>query len=404
MTQRPEKSSPTTLSFPTQAVHAGNEVYGGSGAIRTPIVMANSYALPDDPSGLSWSGTDVPLYTRNSGANQLGLQRKLAALDGGEDAVVLASGVAALHSVFFTHLRSGDHVVVADVTYEATWRLFTELLPEKYGIEATFVDMTDLDAVRAAMRPNTRLLHTEAIGNPTTKVTDIAEVAAIAHEAEALLVVDSTFTPPPLYRPLADGADLVVHSLTKYINGHGDAMGGAVIGSRELVDPIKSDAMVDVGGVISPFNAWLISRGSVTLPLRLRQQNATAAELAEYLAGDARIAYVTYPGLASHPQHETAARQFGGRGYGAMLAFAVRGDPDAQNRFVANLRVITSAVSLGHDESLIVHVGTEGPRVAHYPDEFRQWGHLRFSVGLEEPADLIADIAAALDETFGDQA
>lgn len=403
MTQRPDKKSPDTLAFPTQAVHAGNEVDGGSGAIRAPIVMANSYALPDDPSGLSWSGTEVPLYTRNSGANQLGLQRKLAALESGEDAVVLGSGVAALHAVFFTHLRSGDHIVVADVTYEATWRLFAELLPEKYGIEATFVDMTDLDAVRSAIRPNTRLVHTEAIGNPTTKVTDIAAVAAIAHEAGALLVVDSTFTPPPLYRPLADGADLVVHSLTKYINGHGDAMGGAVIGSRELVDPIKSEAMVDVGGVISPFNAWLITRGSVTLPLRLRQQNATAARLAEHLEADPRVAYVAYPGLASHPQHALATRQFGGRGHGAVLAFAVRGGPEEQNRFVANLRVITSAVSLGHDESLIVHVGTEGPRVAHYPPEFRRWGHLRFSVGIEDPDDLMADLTAALDETFGEK-
>ncbi len=225
MTTRPDKSLPDTLSFPTNAVHAGNEIDAGSGAIRTPIIMANSYALPEDPSQLSWSGTDVPLYNRNSGANQLGLQRKLAALEGGEDAVVLASGVAALHAVFFSHLRTGAHVVVADVTYEATWRLFAELLPDRYGIEATFVDMMDLDAVRAAIRPNTRIVHVETIANPTTKVTDIAAVASIAHDAGALLVVDSTFTPPPLYRPLEDGADLVVHSLTKYINGHGDAMG-----------------------------------------------------------------------------------------------------------------------------------------------------------------------------------
>ncbi|WP_277682394.1 trans-sulfuration enzyme family protein [Saccharomonospora azurea] len=401
MTTRPDKRVPETLSFPTSAVHAGNEIDAGSGAIRTPIIMANSYALPEDPANLSWSGTDVPLYTRNSGANQLGLQRKLAALEGGEDAVVLASGVAALHAVFFSHLRTGDHVVVADVTYEATWRLFAELLPDRYGIEATFVDMTDLDAVRAAIRPNTRIVHVEAIANPTTKVTDVAAVASIAHEAGALLVVDSTFTPPPLYRPLEDGADLVVHSLTKYVNGHGDAMGGAVIGSAELIEPIKSDAMVDVGGVISPFNAWLITRGSVTLPLRLRQQTSSAARIAARLREDPRVAYVAYPGLPDHPQHEVASRQFGGRGYGAMMAFAVAGDPDTQNRFVANLRIITSAVSLGHDESLIVHVGTEGPRVAHYPEEFRTWGHLRFSVGLEDPDDLIADLIGALDETFG---
>ncbi|WP_166997438.1 trans-sulfuration enzyme family protein [Paramicrobacterium fandaimingii] len=401
MTPRPDAHDPSTLQFLTQAVHAGNAIDAGSGAIRTPIVMANSYALPDDPSSLSWSNTDTKTYTRNTGTNQEALQSKLATLEGGDDAVVLASGVAALHAVFFTHLKSGDHVVVGDVTYEAIWKLFTDLLPVKYGIEATFVDTSDPDAVDAAMRPNTKLVHVEAIGNPTTKVTDIAAVAAVAHAAGALLTVDSTFTPPPLYRPLADGADLVVHSLTKYINGHGDAMGGAVIGSAELVGTIKAEAMVDVGGTISPFNAWLIMRGSVTLPLRLRQHLASAEQIAAHLDADPRVAYVAYPGLDSHPQHDVAARQFGGRGFGGVLAFAVDGDPDTQNRFVANLRLITSAVSLGHDESLIVHVGTSGPRVQHYPDEFKRYGHLRFSVGLEDPADLIADLDAALDATFG---
>jgi cystathionine beta-lyase/cystathionine gamma-synthase len=297
--------------------------------------------------------------------------------------------VAALHAVFFTHLRSGDHVVVADVTYEAVFRLFRDLLPVKYGIEATFVDTSDLDAVRAAIRPGTKLVHLEAIANPTTRVTDIAAVAEVAHSVGAIVSVDSTFTPPPLYRPLADGADLVVHSLTKYVNGHGDAMGGAVIGRRELIEPIKADAMVDVGGVISPFNAWLINRGSITLPLRLRQHLRNASTVAAFLDDDPRVAYVAYPGLPTHPQHDLAERQFGGRGFGAMIAFAVDGDPDTQNRFVANLRVITSAVSLGHDESLIVHVGTDGPRVAHYPEPFRRYGHLRFSVGIEDPDDLV---------------
>lgn len=382
----------------TMSVHSGNDSSGPS--VRTPITMANSYHLPDNPETLDWSGTEQLFYTRNSGANQVALQTKLAAMEHAEDAVVLASGVAALHAVFFTLLRTGDHVVVSDTTYEATWKLWSRLLPEKYGIEATFVDVTDSDAVRAAFRPNTRMMIVEAIANPTTKIADIAALAAVTHDADALLVVDSTFTPPPLYRPLADGADLVVHSLTKYINGHGDAMGGAILGRTELLDPIRAQAMVDVGGVISPFNAWLIARGSITLPLRLRQHQNTAATLAQFLAEDERIAYVAYPGLASHPQHDLATRQFGGRGHGAMMAFAVRGDSATQNRFVSNLQIITSAVSLGHDESLIVHVGTDGPRVAAYPDEFRRWGHLRFSVGLEDADDLRADLSTALDRTF----
>ena len=382
----------------TRAVHSGNDDTGA--AIRTPITMANSYHLPAEPESVDWSGTDQLLYTRNSGANQLALQTKLAALDEGEDAVALASGVAALHAVFFSLLRTGDHVIVSDTTYEATWKLWTELLPRKYGLEATFVDITDLESVSAAIRPTTRLLVTEAIANPTTKVADIAALADIAHDADALLMVDSTFTPPPLYRPIRDGADLVVHSLTKYINGHGDAMGGAVIGRRDLIARIKGEAMVDVGGVISPFNAWLIARGSITLPLRLAQHQASAMTVAQMLHDDPRIAFIAYPGLASHPQHDLAARQFDGRGFGGMMAFAVDGDPATQNRFVSHLAIIKSAVSLGHDESLIVHVGTDGPRVAAYPEPFKRWGHLRFSVGLEDADDLVADLRQALDAAF----
>lgn len=399
MKSRPDRNDPGTLSELSLSVHAGNMI-DSTKALRTPLVMANSFQLPDDPSEISWSATSPGLYTRNTGVNQDALQTKLAALDRGEDAVALASGVAALHAVFFTHVRRGDHVVVSDVTYEATWRLWNELLPDRYGIEATFVDITDLDAVRAAMRPETRLVCVEAIANPTTQVTDIAAISAIAHSFDAFLMVDSTFTPPPFYRPLEDGADLVVHSLTKYINGHGDAMGGAVVGRRELIEPIKADAMVDVGGVISPFNAWQIQRGSVTLPLRLRQHFGSALAIADFLDRDERVAYVYYPGLASHPQHELAVRQFGGAEFGGMIAFAVEGDPGTQNRFVANLRLVTSGFSLGHDDSLIVHTGTEGGRVRYYPEPFRTRGHLRLSVGLEDTDDLLADIQWALDKTF----
>lgn len=396
MTDRPDKHDPSSCRLETQAVHGGNAVDRGTGAIRTPLVLANSYALPEDPSSLSWSGFDTPLYTRNSGVNQIALQRKLAALEHAEDAVVLASGVAALHGVFFSLLRTGDHAVISDVTYEATFRLFRDILPARYGVEATFVDTSDPDAVRAAIRPATKLVHTEVVANPTTRVCDIPTVAAVTHEAGALLSVDSTFTPPPLYRPLEHGADLVVHSLTKFVNGHGDAMGGAVLGATELLDPIRADVMIDVGGVISPFNAWLISRGAITLPLRLRQHLASAQRVAEFLASRPEVVYVAYPGLPSHPQHPLAARLFDGEPPGAVLAFALDGDADTQNRFVADLRVITSAVSVGHDESLIVHVGPDGPRAAHWPDEFRRYGHLRLSVGLEDPDDLIADLAGAL--------
>ncbi|MGF6999679.1 trans-sulfuration enzyme family protein [Paraburkholderia sp. GAS32] len=399
--QRPDKGDLSTLSFATQAVHGGNVADATTGAVRTPIVMANSYLLPEDPSTMDWSSPDGLTYTRNAGHNQVCLEKKLAAMEHGEEAAVFATGVAALHAIFFTFLKSGDHVVLGDVTYEAVWRLFAELLPERYGIEATFVDMGDLAAVQAAMRANTKLVHTETIANPTTKVADIAAVAEIAHRGGAMLSVDATFTPAPMYRAVEHGADFVVHSLTKYINGHGDAMGGAVIGRSELVRELKHNALVDLGATISPFNAWLIMRGSVTLPLRFERQLASAKKVAAYLDADPRIAYVLFPGLPSHPQHEVAVRQFGGSNFGAMMAFAVEGGPDIQNRFVSNLRVITSAVSLGHDETLIVHVGADGRGGAeNYPREFQKYGHLRLSVGLEDPDDLVADIAAALDATF----
>ncbi|MFF5670165.1 trans-sulfuration enzyme family protein [Streptomyces hygroscopicus] len=397
---RPDKHDPAAIGFATQAVHLGNAVDAGSGAVRSPLVMANSYALPEDPSTMGWSNTEHPIYTRNGGKNQRDLEYKLAALEQGEEAVVFATGVAALHAVFFAHLRSGDHVVVSDVTYEAVWRLFSELLVDRYGITATFVDTSDLQAVRSAITRQTRLLHTETIANPTTKVADITALSGIAREAGILLTVDSTFTPPPFYRPLRHGADIVIHSLTKYINGHGDAMGGVVIGSSDLLRPVRSDALVDVGGVVSPFNAWLISRGSITLPLRLRQQFSSAQRVAEYLAGHPDVAFVFYPGLETHPQYELAKRQFGGSGNGGVLAFALEGDSRRQNDFVNHLGVITSAVSLGHDESLIVHVGPDGRGGSeNYPEPFREYGHLRLSVGLEEPDDLIADIDHAIRES-----
>jgi cystathionine beta-lyase/cystathionine gamma-synthase len=400
--QRPDKKQPASLAFDSQAVHAGNSPDATTGAIVTPIVMSNSYQLPDDPSGLDWSDSQRLFYTRNSGHNQLCLERKLAALERGEAAAVFSTGVAALHAIFFTFLNSGDHVVVSDVTYEAVSRLFSELLPQRYGIEVTFVDISDLAAVQAAMRPNTKLVHAETIANPTTKVADVAALAAIAHAFGAMLSIDATFTPPPMFRGLEHGADLVAHALTKYINGHGDAMGGAVIGRAELIRRLKNDALVDVGGSISPFNSWLIMRGSVTLPLRLARHLSTAQVVAGFLGQDPRVAFVAFPGLASHAQHDLASRQFGGSSYGAVMAFAVEGGTHVQNQFVASLRLITSAVSLGHDASLIVHVGSDARRGSKcYPDVFQRFGHLRLSIGLEDPEDLIADIKAALDDTMG---
>jgi methionine-gamma-lyase len=388
----------------TRAVHVGNEYPPGAIPLRLPLVMANSYRLPASHYDMDWSVADGDLvYNRDAGVNQLGLQGRLSALETAEDTVVLASGVAALHAVFFCFLNSGDHVIVGDIAYEAVWRLLDELLPRKYGVESTFVDTSDLDAVKRAMRPNTKLVHTETIANPTTRVADVGALAAIAHRAGALLSVDATFTPPVTYRPLADGADLVIHSLTKHINGHGDAMGGAVSGSKRLISVLKEDAMLDVGGIISPFNAWMIMRGISTLPLRFERQCRTALRIAQLLEDDRRVAFTAYPGLPSHPQHAVAARQFGDAN-GGVVAFALDGPAEVFTAFVDALRLLTPAVSLGHDESLIVHVGAAveaGRRGSNrYPEPFRRLGHLRFSAGLEDVEDLESDILQALQVAF----
>ena len=382
------------MKFATRSVHVGNAIDGETGAIRRPITMANSYALPYDPSDINWSTSEGSLYTRNGGANQRYLQDKLKSLEGAEDCVVLASGVAALSGVFFAFLRSGDHAVVSDSTYIAAYRLLHELLPEKYGVETTLVDSTDTEAVKAAVRPNTKLIHIETPANPTLKVSDIAATAEIAHKAGVLLSVDNTFASPYNQRPAELGADLCVESLTKYINGHGDAMGGAVLGRKSQIDKIRAEAMVNLGGAISPFNAWLIMRGAVTLPLRMRQHNSSAMEVAKFLEHQDAVRFVRYPGLPSHPEHDVARRQME-NGFGGVMAFGLVGDHDAHNRFVSRLEIITSAVSLGHDESLIVFLGENDERQYLYPDVFHD-GFFRLSVGLEDVEDIIEDIGQAL--------
>ncbi|HBG56348.1 MAG TPA: cystathionine gamma-lyase [Ruminococcaceae bacterium] len=382
------------FGFKTRAVHTGNDVDKDTGAIKRPITMGNCYELPYDPTHLNWSSADKALYTRNGGVNQKYLQQKIAALEGTEDSVVLASGVAALSGIFFTFLKAGDHVVTSKVTYIAVYRLLTEHLKNKYGIEATLVDTSDPEAVRAAIRPNTKLIHIETPGNPTIGISDIAAIAKIAHEKGILFSVDNTFASPYLQRPAELGADLTVESLTKYINGHGDALGGAVSGKKELLDQIRLQAMVNLGGAISPFNAWLIMRGAVTLPLRMRQHSESALAVAKYLKDSPAVRFVAYPGLESDPGHATAAKQMK-NGYSGMIAFGLKGDTDAHNRFVSYLRVITSAVSLGHDESLIVLIGADDERQYLYPEKFHG-GFFRFSVGLEDTQDIIGDIDQAL--------
>lgn len=382
--------------FQTRAVHTGNDIDRETGAIKRPITMANSYELPYDPTDMNWSSAAGNLYTRNGGSNQKYLQEKIASLEGGEDCVVLASGVAALSGLFFALLEKGDHVIFSSVTYIAVYRLLNELLNNKFGVETTIVDTSDPENVKAALRPNTKLIHIETPGNPTTTISDIRAIAEIAHENGALLSVDNTFASPYNQRPIGLGADFTVESLTKYINGHGDSMGGAIIGRTEYLDVIRAQSQVNLGATISPFNAWLIMRGSVTLSLRMRQHNENALAVARWLESLDCVSFVAYPGLESHPGHETAKKQMA-PGFGGVLAFGLKADHDTHNRFVSHLNVITSAVSLGHDESLIVFLGEDDERQYLYPDEFSN-GFFRFSVGIEDVEDIIGDIRQALEK------
>jgi methionine-gamma-lyase len=399
-TTRPDKHDFDTLSGNTWSVHGGNHADATTGAIRTPIVMANSYRLPTDPSTIDAPDFDGLVYTREHGANQRGLEEKLAKLDHGEAAAVFGTGMAALHAAFFTILNPGDHAIVSNVVYMRVAGLFQSVFPAKLGIAVDFVDITDLEAVRAAVRPNTRLIHTEVIANPDLRVADVDALAHIAHKVGALQTSDSTFTPPPMMRPIDYGADLVIHSLTKYYNGHGDAMGGVAVGARDLIEEVRTGAMWHVGGAISPFNAWLIMRGSTTLPLRLQRQCENAQAVAEFLAADPRVDYVTYPGLSDHDQHDAAVAQLTG-GFGGVVSFALPGSHEDRLRFVNDLRVITSAVSLGHDETLVAYEEYPEGAAAAFAAPFREQGLIRLAIGLEAKEDLIADLDAAITTAYG---
>lgn len=382
--------------FATRAVHTGNDIDKDSGAIKRPITLANSYALPYDPTDMNWSSAGGNLYTRNGGTNQKYLQERLASLEGGEDCVVLGSGVAALSGLFFALLNQGDHVIFSSVTYIAVYRLLNELFNNKFGVETTIVDTSDPANVEAAIRPNTKLIHIETPGNPTLTISDIAAIADIAHRHGALLSVDNTFASPYNQRPIELGADFAIESLTKYINGHGDAMGGAIIGKTEYLDQIRAQSQVNLGGIISPFNAWLITRGSITLPLRMRQHNENALKVAQWLEAQPCVSFVAYPGLESHKGHAVAKKQMS-PGFGGVMSFGLKADHDTHNRFVSYLNVITSAVSLGHDESLIVFLGENDERQYLYPEEFHN-GFFRFSVGIEDVEDIIEDLRQAMEK------
>jgi cystathionine gamma-synthase/methionine-gamma-lyase len=380
----------------TTAVHGGTRKDDAFGAINEPIYMTSNYRIPTDGTPVDWSGTNSNIYQRNRNVNQMVLQDKLCALTGAEDGAVFASGVAALAAVFTTFLNSGDHAIVSEVCYSATNLLFREYLPKKYNIEVTLLDTTDTEAVRAAVRPNTKLIHVETPGNPTTGISDLDAIAQIAHAAGAIMSVDATFAGPICIYPIKHGADLEIHSMTKYINGHGDSLGGCVLGRTELINRVKELAMVNYGGILSPFNAWLVARGLVTAPLRMRQHSEVAMKVARWLESNPAVRFIWYPGLESHPQHDRAVRYMNGQ-YSGMISFDIKGDEAVHQKFLDSLMLVTHAVSLGDVESLIVCYDKSSDKLPHYPEIYRE-GFFRFSIGLEDAEDIIADLQQAMEK------
>ena len=388
----------------TAEVHAGQEPDPATGASSPNLVMSTTFVV-DEP--LSFSILDQPedppyIYTRWDNPTVRQLEEKLAALEGGAAAAAYGSGMAATTAVLFTTLEAGDRLVMSDTIYAGTAELGRDTLT-RMGIDVDPIDTSDLDAVERALTPGTRLVWIETPANPILRLADIAAIADIAHGAGAKLAVDSTFATPVATRPIELGADYVVHSLTKYLGGHGDAIGGAVVSTKEEIARLRTEASIHYGGILSPFNAWLIMRGMATLSLRMAAHEAGAMAVASWLERHDAVDQVVYPGLESHPQHELAKRQM--ENFSGMVAFQVGDGPDAAARMMKGLEVIHYAVSLGHHRTLIYWLPTDdlmatsyrlaGDQLASYRS-FAGDGIFRLSVGLEDPEDLMEDLAAVL--------
>ena len=389
----------------TMAVHAGEGPDPITGASAPNIVMSSTFVL-DEPAG--FSAYDIPedapyVYSRWSNPTVRQLEDKLAALEQAPTCRCFASGMAATAAVLLSTLKTGERLVMSDANYPGTAEFARNNLA-RMGIEVVTVNFSDLAAVEQAVTRSTSLLWGETPANPTMRITDIQAVADVAHQSGARLAIDSTFATPMATQPISLGADYVIHSLTKYCCGHGDAMGGAVLASKENIRSIETDAQIHVGGVISPFNAWLINRGLGTLPLRMQAHEANALAVAQFLESHPQVTKVLYPGLASHPHHELAKRQM--KNFSGMLSFQVTDGADRVSRMISELQIIHYAVSLGHHRSLICWLGTDDLMTSSYHltgdalrayREFAGDGVFRLSVGLEDPEDLCGDLARALD-------
>ena len=370
----------------TLAIHAGQEPDPTNGAIMTPIYQTSTYVLPDIGQDRGYD------YGRSGNPTRTALQENLAALEGGRYGLAFASGLAAT-DIVMRLIRPGDHVVVGDDVYGGVYRMFDKIL-KHYGLSFSFVDLSDLAAFEAALQPNTKLIWLETPTNPQLKLADIAAISQVAKARNILTAVDNTFASPYLQQPLALGADIVVHSTTKYLGGHSDIIGGGLVLNDEAVYEQLKFFQNAIGSVPGPMDCWLVLRGIKTLPLRVERHCQNALALAQWLSDHPAVAQVHYPGLPSHPQHELAKRQM--KGFGGMISITLHGGAEAARRMVKRTKLFALALSLGGVESLIeiphalTHASTADSEIAVDP------ALIRLSVGVEHVDDLRADLAEAL--------
>lgn len=390
----------TKKSFETLAVHAGAEpVEKHFGAVSVPIYNASLFAFSDAETGGKIHNYEAEgyFYSRLGNPTTDALEKALCELEGGEDALCFASGMAAITTSVLALVETGAHIVAPESHYATTGSFFG-FLAEKFGIETTFVEATDAENYKRAARPDTKIFYIETPANPTLQITDIAEVARFAKEAGAVSIADNTFATPYNQNPLALGVDLVVHSATKYLGGHSDLSAGTIVGRREIVDKIRHSTMKLFGGALSPNTAWLVLRGIKTLALRMEKHNANAEKIARFLAGHSKVKAVFHPSLPEHANYEIAKKQM--RGFGGMIAFDV-GTIEAGKTFLNNLKLVTIATSLGGVESIAQH--SASMTNANTPKDIREKagitdGLIRLSVGIENAEDLIADLNQSLEK------
>lgn len=372
------------MGFSTDCIHAGQVPEPETGAVTIPIFQTSTYVQPELGRHKGYE------YARTQNPTRSALEANLAALEGAKHGHCFASGMSAIDTVFRL-LRSGDHVIAGEDMYGGSYRLFSKVL-EKYGITFTYVDTTNVDAVRAALRKETKIVYLESPTNPMMRITDIAACAEVAHKGGAMVVVDNTFCSPYLQRPIELGADIVLHSTTKFLNGHSDSVGGAVLSVSDEVAQQLGFLQNAVGAILSPFDSWLVLRGVKTLAVRMRSHEENGNAMAVYLRGQKKVKKIYYPGLPDHPQHALAKKQM--RGFGSMISFDL-GSHENAKKFLDRVKLCSLAESLGGVESLISHPAsmTHGS----VPPETRERlgitpGLVRISVGIEEIEDLTADL------------